>query len=119
MSREKTRVVSLRLPASEVEALRKHAARLRGTHTALARELIRAGLAAGDGPVLSERLMRLERKLAAVDQNTLAILERMEAQEAAISHLAVMFDALIAALSDGDVEGGREIAPATDGAAAR
>lgn len=119
MSREKTRVVSLRLPVGEIEALRERAARVRGTHTALARELIRAGLAAGDGLALSERLMRLERKTAAVDQNTQAILERADAQGAAISRLAAMIDALIAALSGGENEDDQTSAPETNGIATR
>ncbi|MEZ5895385.1 MAG: hypothetical protein R3C51_03210 [Parvularculaceae bacterium] len=119
MSREKTSVVSLRLQASEVEALRERAARVRGTHTALARELIRTGLTAGDGPAPAERLMRFERKLAAVDQNTQAILARSEAQAEALAHLAAMLDALIAALSGGDAATDQESAHEPDGAYSR
>ena len=119
MSREKTRVVSLRLPASEIEALRERAARVRGTHTALAREMIRAGLATGDGPAVAERLMRLDRKLAAVDQNTQAIFARIEAQAETLAHLAAMLDALIAALSGGDGSADQSSAHEPDGAYAR
>ena len=92
---------------------------MRGTHTALAREMIRAGLAAGDGPALGERLMRFERKLAAVDQNTQAILARSEAQAETLVHLAAILDALIAALSGGDGSADQESAHEPDGTYAR
>lgn len=115
MSGEKSRVVSLRLAASEVEALRERAARMRGTHTGIARELIRAGLAEDDGPATAERLMRIERRLAAVDQTAQAILTRCEAQTETLAHLAALLDALIAALS-GDVAADRDGAHEPQGA---
>jgi hypothetical protein len=58
---EVARPISLRLAPRHIEALKARAQTLSGTLTGVARELILNGLAGGDGKVLAERLIQIER----------------------------------------------------------
>lgn len=64
---EVARSISLRLAPRHIEALKARAHTLSGTLTGVARELILNGLAGGDSKVLAERLMQIERRLAALE----------------------------------------------------
>ena len=64
---EVARPVSLRLAPRHIEALRARAHTVSGTLTGVARELILTGLAGGDNKALGERLMQIERRLAALE----------------------------------------------------
>jgi hypothetical protein len=98
----KSRPVSLRLTEREIEALEARAVDVGGTPTGVARQLIRAGLAGGDAAAHGERLMQIERRLAAVDQQCQAILQLVEVEAQGLRRLSAMFDALIATLSGSD-----------------
>lgn len=95
----KTRPISLRLTAPEIETLAARAIELGGTATGVARQLIRAGLAGGDAAAQGARLMQIERRLTAVDQQCQALVRASETDAQALRRLAAMFDALIATLS--------------------
>jgi hypothetical protein len=64
----KTRPISIRLAASEIEQMRARAHRLSANITGVARDLIRTGLAGGDNKALPDRLMRIDRRIVAVEQ---------------------------------------------------
>lgn len=96
---EKTKPISLRLKQAEIEQLQARAYALSASPTGIARDLIRTGLAGGDNKALAERLMRIERRLAALEQLTVDTLAKAEAAAGATQDLLVMFDALLKALS--------------------
>ena len=62
------RPISLRLAPRHIEALKARAHTVSGTLTGVARELILTGLAGGDNKALGERLMQIERRLAALER---------------------------------------------------
>lgn len=102
MTGDPTRPLSIRLKASELDALKLRARDFAGAPSAVARDLIRAGLAGGDAQTQAARLLMIERRLAAIDQQTQAIRADAERQAAALDRLSSMFEALLAALA-GDV----------------
>lgn len=105
-----TRPISVRLPESEIARLNERAGRLSGTPSALARELIVTGLADSDQTTQSERLLKIERRLAAISQDIVAVVQSSEKQGRAISNIEDMFHQLLHALAGYPVgEDGRHV----------
>lgn len=100
---EVARPISLRLAPRHIEALKVRAHTVSGTLTGVARELILTGLAGGDNKALGERLMQIERRLAALEGLAADMAEKVERIEAITRELRTKFDALLSALSS--VEG--------------
>jgi hypothetical protein len=100
----KTRPVSIRLAKSEIEQLHARAHTLSATIAGVARDLIRTGLAGGDNKAMADRLMRIERRLVALEQQGRETNARVESIDKAARDLLAMFEALLKALS-GDSSG--------------
>jgi len=98
-----TRPISIRLPESEFVRLNEKAGRLSGTPSALARELILTGLSDGDHVAQAERLMKIERRLAAISQDVVAIVQSSDKQSRAICDIEEMFHQLLHALAGNTV----------------
>lgn len=96
---ESSKPVSLRLSPSDYEQLQSRAYELRATPSGVARDLIRTGLIGGDNKALAERLMQMERRLAAVEQQGRDTNAKAQGAERAARDLVAKFDALLAALS--------------------
>jgi hypothetical protein len=96
------RPISLRLAPRHVEALKARAQTVSGTLTGVARELILAGLAGGDNKAVTERLLQIERRLAALEGLAREVSETARQIDAATSELRAKFDALLDALSSGE-----------------
>ena len=99
---EATRPFTLRLAARDIEQLQARAHVVSGTVTAVARELIVTALAGGDNRAMAERLMQIERRLAALESAAREAAVTADRIEAAVSELRVKFDALLTALSAGE-----------------
>ena len=97
---EKTKPVSLRLTLREIEQLRARAFELSATVPGVARDLIRTGLARGNVRALADRLMQVERRLAALEQTAQDTNAKAGAVHAAVHDLLAMFEALLQTLSD-------------------
>ncbi|WP_316227114.1 hypothetical protein [Bradyrhizobium sp. SZCCHNS3052] len=95
----KTRPISIRLAASEIEQIRARAHGLSANITGVARDLIRTGLAGGDNKALADRLMRIERRIAALEQQSQETYARVESTDKAARDLLAMFEALLKALT--------------------
>ncbi|UFZ02628.1 hypothetical protein LQG66_25545 [Bradyrhizobium ontarionense] len=95
----KTRPISIRLAASEIERIRARAHRLSANISGVARDLIRTGLAGGDNKALAGRLMRIERQIVALEQQALETHARIQSVDKAARDLLAMFEALLKALS--------------------
>ncbi|MBX9845657.1 MAG: hypothetical protein K2Z80_28015 [Xanthobacteraceae bacterium] len=98
---EATRPFTLRLAARDIEQLQARAHIVSGTVTAVARELIVTALAGGDSRTMAERLMQIERRLAAIEGSAREIAVTAERTEAVVAELCVKFDALLTALCAG------------------
>ena len=96
------RPISLRLAPRHIEALKARAHLVSGTLTGVARELILTGLAGGDNKALAERLMNIERRLAALEGLAADVSERARRINSATGELCAKFDALLNALSSGE-----------------
>ena len=94
-----TRPLSIRLPEADHAALSNLAARLSGTPSALARELIRSGLAGNDPAAQAERLLKIERRLAAISQDVGKVIQSTEQQVQRLDHVDGMFRQLLHALA--------------------
>jgi len=101
---ERTKPVSIRLTGAEIEQLQACAYAVSATTTGIARDLIRGGLAGGDNKSLGDRLMRIERRMAALEQQGHDTNERVQAIDLAARELLAMFEALLKALT-GDSTG--------------
>ncbi|WP_419906879.1 hypothetical protein [Hoeflea sp.] len=99
-----TRPLSIRLALTDIDRLTERARRLSATPTAVARDLIRAGLADGDPHKQAERLLKIERGLAALGQDLQAALQATDANRDALVHIEAMFDQLLRALSGQTIE---------------
>jgi hypothetical protein len=97
----KTKPVSLRLTLSEFEQLQARAYPLSASPTGIARDLIRTGLAGGDNKALADRLMMIERRIAAIEQQNRDTSARTQAIDESTRSLLAMFDALLKALTGG------------------
>ncbi|WP_316202891.1 MULTISPECIES: hypothetical protein [unclassified Bradyrhizobium] len=95
----KTRPISIRLAASEIEQIHARAQRLSANITGIVRDLIRTGLAGGDNKALADRLMRIERRIVALEQQGREIHTRLESIDKAAVNLLAMFEALLKALT--------------------
>lgn len=96
---ESTRPISVRLPEADHARLSDQAARLSGTPSALARELIRSGLAGNDPAAQAERLLKIERRLAAISQDVGRVIQSTDRNAQGISHVESMFQQLLHALA--------------------
>ena len=94
-----TKSVSIRLAPGEIEQLQARAYSLSANVAAVARDLIRAGLAGGDNKALAEQLMLIERKLVGLEQQSRDTNAKTEAIEASARKLVAMFEALLQALT--------------------
>ncbi len=96
---DKTKPVSIRLTEAEVEQLQARAYTLSANITAVARDLIRTGLADGDNRAIADRLMQIERRMVAMEHQGREISEKMQSTDKAAHDLLNMFDALLKALT--------------------
>ena len=97
-----SRPVSLRLAMGDIERLQARAHTLSASITGVARDLILTGLAGGDNKSQADRLMAIERRLAALEGLTGTVLAQSERIESGTRDLRAKFDALLTALSSGD-----------------
>ncbi len=97
-----TRPVSVRLGPREVERLQARADVVSGSLAGVARELIVSGLAGGDSKALADRLMQIERRLAALESVVRDAAAQAERIEVVTRDLRTKFDALLSALSSHD-----------------
>ncbi|WP_316184635.1 hypothetical protein [Bradyrhizobium sp. SZCCHNRI1003] len=95
----KTRPISIRLAANEIEQIRARAHRLSANITGVARDLIRTGLAGGDNKALADRLMQIERRIAALEQQSQQTYVQTQSTDKAARDLLAMFEALLKALT--------------------
>ena len=97
-----TRPISLRLASRDIEQLVARAQVVSGTPTGVTRELILNGLAGGDNKALAERLMHIERRLAALEGLAREVNEATRSMGSVCCDLRAKFDALLSALSSSD-----------------
>ena len=93
---------TLRLAARDLEPLQAPAPIVTGPVTAVAPELHVTPLAGGDNRAMAERLMQIERRLAALEGSAHEIAVTADRTEAVVTELCVKFDALLSALSAGE-----------------
>ena len=94
-----TRPLSIRLKNTDIDQLADRAKRISGTPTGVARELILSGLSDGDPFTQTERLLKIERKLAALGQDVQAVVKSGESQVTSLTQIEAMFDQLLQALA--------------------
>ena len=82
--------------------LKARAHTVSGTLTGVARALILTGLAGGDNKALAERLMHIERRLAALEGLTHEVNEATQRIDSLACDLRAKFDALLGALSSSE-----------------
>jgi hypothetical protein len=96
---DKTRPVSIRLTKGEIDQLQARAYAMSASVTGVARDLIRSGLAGGDNKGLADRLMLIERRIVALEQQSQETHARIQSIDRGTRDLLAMFDALLNALS--------------------
>jgi phosphate uptake regulator len=96
---DKTKPVSIRLRNSEIDQLQARAYTLSASITGVARDMIRIGLAGGDNKAIADRLMRIERRIVAVEQQGHEAQTHIQSIEQAARDLLAMFEALLKALT--------------------
>ena len=96
--------ISFRLAPAGIDRLQARAHVLTGSITGVARDLILTGLAGGDNKALADRMMAVERRLAALEGLTANAGRQGDRIEAAARDLRAKFDALLTALSSNDGE---------------
>ena len=96
---DRTKPVSIRLTGAEIEQLQARAYTLSASVTGIARDLIRTGLADGDNKALADRLMLIERRIVALEQQGREIHAKALSIDQAVRDLLAMFDALLKALT--------------------
>jgi hypothetical protein len=94
-----TKSISIRLAPAEIEQLEARAFTLSANVAAVARDLIRTGLAGGDNKGLAEQLMLIERRIVGLEQQGRDINAKADAIDQAARKLLAMFDALLKALT--------------------
>jgi hypothetical protein len=97
--KSKTRPISIRLATSEIEQIHSRAHELSANVSGVARDLIRTGLAGGDNKALAERLIRLERRIVALEQQSQETHTRVQSIDKTARDLLAMFEALLKALT--------------------
>lgn len=95
----KARPVSIRLAKNEIEQLHARAHALSASISGVGRDLICTGLAGGDNKALANRLMRIERRLVALEQQGHEANARVQSVDKAARDLLAMFEALLKALT--------------------
>jgi hypothetical protein len=100
----KTRPVSIRLTTGEIEQIHARAHAISANISGVARDLIRTGLAGGDNKALTDRLMRIERRIVALEQQGQVTLAGVQSVDKAARDLLAMFEALLKALT-GEIPG--------------
>src|SRR5882724_591898 len=96
---DRTKPVSIRLTKSEIDQLQARAYELSATITGIARDMIRVGLAGGDNKALADRLMLIERRIVALEQQGQETHARIQSIDRAARDLLAMFEALLKALT--------------------
>ena len=96
---DKTKPVSIRLAPAKIEQLQARAYTLSASATGIARDLIRTGLAGGDNKALADRLMLIERRIVALEQQGRETHAKAQSIDQAARDLLAMFDALLKALT--------------------
>jgi hypothetical protein len=96
---DKTKPVSIRLAKSDVDQLQARAYTLSASVTGVARDLIRTGLAGGDNKALADRLMLIERRIVALEQQGQEVQATVLSIDRTARDLLAMFDALLKALT--------------------
>lgn len=96
---DKTKPISIRLAKGEINQLQARAHTLSASVTGVARELIRTGLAGGDNKALADRLMLIERRIVALEQQGQDTHALMKSVDRAARDLLAMFEALLKALT--------------------
>ena len=97
--KNKTRPISIRLAPGEIEQIHAHAHRLSASISGVARDLICTGLAGGDNKSLADRMMRIERRIVALEQQGQETYARVQSVDKAALNLLSMFEALLKALT--------------------
>jgi hypothetical protein len=92
-------LVSVRLTPAEMEQLKARAYTVSGTVAGVTRELVRAGLAGGDSKAQAARLAQIERRMAALEQQSRDTNTGTRAIERAARDLLALFDRLLATLT--------------------
>jgi|GEM_PF-313924 hypothetical protein len=101
---EPTRPLSIRLATKDIAHLTERARRISGTPTGVARELILSGLTDGDPFTQAERLLKIERRLAAVSQDVQAAIHSSTNNHDTLVRVETMFDELLRALAGPSIE---------------
>jgi hypothetical protein len=101
---DKTKPISIRLAKSEIDHLQARAYALSASVTGVARDLIRTGIAGGDNKALADRLMLIERRIVALEQQSQETHTQIQSIDQAARDLLAMFEALLKALT-GDSTG--------------
>jgi hypothetical protein len=96
---DKTKPVSIRLAKNEIDELQASAYSLSASVTGVARELIRTGLAGGDNKALADRLMLIERRIVALEQQGRETHTLIQSIDQAARDLLTMFEALLKVLT--------------------
>jgi hypothetical protein len=96
---DKTKPVSIRLTSAEIEQIQARAYNLSANVTGIVRDLIRTGLAGGDNKSLADRLMRIERRIVALEQQSRDTNATTQSIDQAARSLLAMFEALLKALT--------------------
>ena len=96
---EKTKPISIRLAKGEIDQLQARAYSLSGNVTGVARDLIRTGLAGGDNKALADRLLLIERRIVALEQQGQETHALIQSIDQAARDLLAMFEALLKALT--------------------
>jgi hypothetical protein len=96
---DSTKPVSIRLRKSEIDQLQARAYTLSASVTGVARDLIRTGLAGGDNKALADRLMLIERRIVALEQQGQETHARIRSIDRAARDLLAMFEALLKVLT--------------------
>ena len=101
---DKTKPISIRLAKGEIDQLQARAYSLSGNVTGVARDLIRTGLAGGDNKALADRLLLIERRLVALEQQGQETHALIQSIDQAARDLLAMFEALLKALTAENTE---------------
>jgi hypothetical protein len=96
---DKTKPVSIRLTKNEIDQLQARAYTLSASVAGVARDLIRSGLAGGDNKALADRLILIERRIVALEQQGQETHSRIQSIDQASRDLLAMFEALLRALT--------------------
>lgn len=96
---DKTKPISIRLAKGEIDQLQARAYSLSGNVTGVARDLIRTGLAGGDNKALADRLLLIERRIVALEQQGQETHTRVQSIDQTARDLLAMFEALLQALT--------------------